>query len=140
MGNIVSPPVLETGWGRRCVALLALAALDCGGSGGYGSPPTTTPTTTAPPASADVLITIAGIAGSMSYDPNPARVRVGQTVAWRNADTVPHTSSEVGNGGFDTGTIVAGATSLPLRMTLAGSLDYFCRIHPSMVARIDVAP
>jgi plastocyanin len=87
-----------------------------------------------------VLITIVGIAGSMSYDPNPATVRVGQTVAWRNADSIPHTSSQVGTGGFDTGTVAGGATSQPIRMTAPGSLDYFCRIHPSMVARIDVAP
>jgi len=92
----------------------------------------------APPA--DVMVTIAGIAGSMSYDPNPANVRVGQTVAWRNADNIPHTASQAGSGGFDTGTIAGGATSPPIRITAAGSLDYFCRIHPAMMARLDVTP
>jgi plastocyanin len=92
------------------------------------------------PPPADVTITIAGIAGSMSYDPNPATVRVGQTVAWRNADSLPHTSSQTGSGGFETGTIAGGATSAPIRMTAAGSLDYFCRIHPAMTARLEVVP
>jgi plastocyanin len=110
------------------------AAVACGGSG--GSPPTPT----VPPVGADVLITIGGIAGSMSYDPNPARVQMGQTVAWRNADNLPHTSSQVGTAGFETGTIAGGATSLPIRMTAAGRLDYFCRIHPSMVAALEVSP
>ena len=124
----------------RHLALIAFVtgALACGG-GGYGPVPTTTPTTMAP-VSADVLITIAGIAGSMSYDPSPANVRVGQTVAWHNADNLPHTSSQVGSGGFDTGTIAGGATSPPLRITAAGSLAYFCRIHPSMVATLNVTP
>ena len=96
------------------------------------------PSPSIPPA--DVTITIAGIAGSMSYDPNPAVVRVGQTVAWRNADSLPHTSSQTGSGGFETGTVAAGATSAPIRMTTAGNLDYFCRIHPAMTARLDVTP
>jgi plastocyanin len=113
-------------------------AVACGGSG--GSPPTTAPTPTVPPVGADVLITIGGIAGSMSYDPNPARVQVGQTVAWRNADNLPHTSSQVGTAGFETGTIAGGTTSVPIRMTAAGRLDYFCRIHPSMVATLEVSP
>ncbi len=121
---------------RFALVVLVTGAVACGGS---GSGPTTTPTTTAS-GSADVLITIAGIAGSMSYDPNPANVRVGQTVAWRNADNLPHTSSQVGAGGFETGTIAGGATSAPIRITTAGSLAYFCRIHPSMVATLNVTP
>jgi len=120
------------------VFLVALAALAPACGGGYGSPPTTMPSPSAAPA--DVTITIAGIAGSMSYDPNPAVVRVGQTVAWRNADSLPHTSSQTGSGGFETGTIAVGATSAPIRMTAAGNLDYFCRIHPAMVAVLQVTP
>ncbi len=123
---------------RLALVVLVTGAVACGG-GGSASAPTTTPTTMAP-GSADVLITIAGIAGSMSYDPNPANVRVGQTVAWRNADNLPHTSSQVGAGGFETGTIAGGATSAPIRITTAGSLAYFCRIHPSMVATLNVTP
>jgi plastocyanin len=96
------------------------------------------PSPSGPPA--DVTITIAGIAGSMSYDPNPASVRVGQTVAWRNADSLPHTASQTGNGGFDTGTVAGGAASAPIRITTAGTLDYFCRIHPAMTARLEVSP
>jgi plastocyanin len=122
------------------VLALTVAAFPVGAcGGGSGSPSYGTPTPP-PAAAADVTITVAGIAGSMSYDPNPANLRVGQTVAWRNADSLPHTSSQIGSGGFDTGTIAAGATSAPIRVTTAGSLDYFCRIHPAMTARLDVMP
>ena len=87
-----------------------------------------------------MTITIVATAGSMSYEPNPATLRVGQTVSWRNADSLPHTSSQTGSGGFDTGTIAVGATSAPIRITTAGNLDYFCRIHPAMTARLDATP
>ena len=46
----------------------------------------------------------------------------------------------IGAGGFETGTIAGGATSAPIRITNAGSLAYFCRIHPSMVATLNVTP
>ncbi len=123
--------------GLAAVALVA-AALDCGGSG-YHSTPTTTPPSTAGGGSADVVIAIVGIAGGMSYSPNPANLRVGQRVAWRNDDNIPHTSTQTGNG-FDTGTIAGGATSAPLTIATAGSLAYFCRIHPAMVGTLNVTP
>ena len=122
---------------RFGLVVLALGAGACGGGGG-SSPPTTMPPS--PGAPADVTITIVATAGSMSYEPNPATMRVGQTVSWRNADSLPHTSSQTVSGGFETGTIAVGATSAPIRITTAGSLDYFCRIHPAMTARLDVSP
>ena len=117
------------------VALIA-AVMDCGGSG-YNSTPTTTPPSTTGGGPADVVIAIVGIAGGMSYSPNPANVRVGQKVAWRNDDNIPHTSTQTGNG-FDTSTIAGGATSAPIIISTAGSLSYFCRVHPAMVGTLNV--
>jgi plastocyanin len=120
-------------------ASLVAAAIDCGG-GGYNSTPTTTPpSTTGGGGTADVVIAIVGIAGGMSYSPNPANVKAGQKVAWRNDDNIPHTATQTGNG-FDTGTIAGGATSTPLTIGTAGSLSYFCRIHPAMVGTLNVTP
>ena len=85
------------------------------------------------------IIAIVGIAGGMSYSPNPANVRVGQKVAWRNDDNIPHTATQTGNG-FDTATIAGGATSPSLTITTTGSLSYFCRIHPAMVGTLNVTP
>jgi plastocyanin len=84
-----------------------------------------------------MVITITGMNGSNSYSPNPATVQVGQTVAWRNADSLPHTATADG-GAFDTGTIAPGATSSPITMSTAGSLPYHCAIHPSMVGTLTV--
>ena len=87
--------------------------------------------------SADVVITITGINGSMSFTPNPASVRVGQTVAWRNGDSITHTATQDGYG-FSTGAIAGGATSAPVLMGSVGTIGYHCNIHPSMTGTLDV--
>jgi plastocyanin len=114
------------------VLLIAATVAGCGGSGmgsNYATPASPTPTSTAPASTpANVTITIVGMDGSNSYSPNPGAVKVGQTVAWRNADSLPHTAT-ADAGGFNTGTIAAGATSSPITMTTAGSFPYHCTIH-----------
>jgi len=83
---------------------------------------------------ADVVITITG---GMVFTPNPEDVQVGQTVAWHNSDSTTHTATQDG-GGFNTGGIAPGATSAPVTMGSAGTLDYHCSIHPSMTASLNV--
>ena len=116
--------------------LLVAAALGgCGGSNGSMSPASPTPTPT--PAASDVVITIVGMNGSLSYSPNPATVKVGQTVAWKNADSLAHTAT-ADAGTFDTGTLAAGATSSPITMTTAGTFPYHCAIHSAMTGTLTV--
>lgn len=119
-------------------ALAALLLVGCGGNNSSSTPVTPSPTTGGG-ASPDVTITIVGMNGSQSYSPNPATVKVGQTVAWRNADVIAHTATANG-GAFNTGTIAAGATSSPIMMSTAGSFDYHCTIHPTMVGTVTVTP
>ncbi len=124
--------------GILAVVVGIVAAVACGGSG-YGSNPTPVPTPSSGgggSASADVTITINGMLGQQSYSPNPAAVKVGQTVAWRNADSLAHTATGVG---FDTGTLAAGQTSRPIAFSTAGNFDYKCSFHPSMVGTLTVA-
>ncbi len=129
---------------RRSLAAVGVAAslavvVACGGGGAAGSGGGTSyPTGPAQPpatASADVTIVINGMNGSNSFSPNPGTVRSGQTVAWRNADSITHTAT--GNS-FDTGNIAPGATSAPITFSATGGLDYHCRIHPSMVGTLSV--
>jgi plastocyanin len=131
----------------RTGSLVALAAglivvmAGCGGGssggGSYGSNPTpmSTPTPSGP--AADLVITIGGIAGDMSFSPNPAVVKAGQTVAWKNNGGTTHTATQDG-GTFDTGAIANGATSAAITMTSAGTLSYHCTFHPSMVGSVSV--
>ncbi len=84
----------------------------------------------------NVTITISGMNGNNSFSPNPGRVAAGGTVSWHNADSVAHTAT---GAGFDTGTISPGATSAPMTFSTAGSFDYHCSIHPSMVGTLTVS-
>jgi len=88
---------------------------------------------------ADVTITINGISGGNSFAPNPATVKVGQTVAWRNADSISHTATSDATG-FNSGTIAAGATSAPIMMSAAGTFAYHCSFHPTMTGSLVVTP
>jgi len=122
----------------RILAVVAgvATAVACGGSS-YSSNPTApnpTPSST-PAAAADVTITINGMLGAQSYSPNPAPVKAGQTVAWKNADSTTHAAT---GAGFDTGAIGSGQTSAPIRFSTAGNVDYHCSFHPTMVGTLNV--
>lgn len=126
---------------KRSVGILAVVAgiatvLACGGSS-YSSNPTApnpSPSST-PAAAADVTITINGMQGAQSFSPNPGAVKVGQTVAWHNADAITHAATGTG---WDAGQIGPGQTSAPIKFSTAGNFDYHCSIHPSMVGTLNV--
>ncbi len=127
---------------KRSLGILAViagiaAAAACGGGSGYSSNPTAPNPAPSGGGSgaADVTITINGMLGAQSYSPNPASVKVGQTVAWHNADSVAHTATGTG---FDTGAVNPGQTSQPITFSTAGSVDYHCSFHPSMVGTLTV--
>jgi plastocyanin len=108
------------------------------GCGSSSTPAAPTPTTGGGGGTvADVTISISGMNGSQSFSPNPATVKVGQTVAWQNADTITHTATADG-GTFNTNGIAGGATSSPIMMSTAGTFTYHCSIHPTMVGTLTV--
>ena len=109
-------------------AFVALAASACGSS----SP--ASPTVAAAP---DVIISILGVRGSASFAPSPTTMRVGQTVAWQNTDTIAHDATQDA-ARFATATVNAGATSAPVTMSTAGTFTYHCSIHPGMIGTITV--
>jgi len=111
------------------ITLAAIAyASGCGDS-------TTTPTEPTTPA--DVTVTIVGMNGNQSFSPNPVNVRVGQTVAWRNADSQVHTATADG-GAFNTANIGAGRTTEPITMSAPGTFGYHCIPHPTMIGTVVV--
>jgi len=126
---------------KRSLGILAVVAgivtaVACGGgSSGYSTPTAPNPAPSPGGGSADVTITINGMLGAQSYSPNPASVKVGQTVAWKNADSIAHTATGTG---FDTGAVNPGQTSAPITFSTAGSFDYHCSFHPSMVGTLTV--
>src|SRR5580693_1185894 len=93
---------------RSTIRLSMLAALLALGSACGSS--STSPTT-----AADVTISMVGNLGSNSFAPNPTTMKVGQSVAWMNNDTIAHDATQDA-GRFTTGTLNAGATSSPVPM------------------------
>jgi len=117
---------------KSTLIILAAAALMAPACGSSSSSPTTPSG-----AAADVTIQIQGDRGNSSYAPDPTTMKVGQTVAWHNADSTAHDSTQ-DQGKFQTGTVNAGATSAPITMSTAGTFTYHCTIHPGMVGTITV--
>ena len=79
-----------------------------------------------------------------AFSPNPIQIQPGTTVVWSNNDNTPHTiTSGMGlndtNKGkaFDSGPIATGKT-YSHKFDVAGTYDYFCTLHPTMVGTVSV--
>jgi plastocyanin len=73
----------------------------------------------------------------LSFVPPQVQAKVGDTIAWRNQDFLPHTATaqdkswEVVIEAHKTGEQV---------MSKPGVFQYYCRFHPNMRGTITVAP
>src|SRR5690242_18548254 len=124
---------------RPLVAIAAVMAASCGGGG-------TSPTPTPAPSNGGgsgggsniVTITVKGVNGKLSFDPNPASVQAGQLVVFKNTDVVTHHVT-LDDNSLETGDIAPGASSQPLSI---GAINkaYHCSMHPSMVGSFNAAP
>jgi aldose sugar dehydrogenase len=83
-----------------------------------------------------------------AFSPNPATVKVGDTVTWINDDDQPHTVTS-GNGpddpnkgkAFDSGPseLATRGKTFQHKFTQAGQYPYFCELHPMMVGKVIVS-
>lgn len=77
----------------------------------------------------------------MSYkfgDGKQLVVEVGQTVQWTNHDSAPHTvTTTKAPVAFDSGTLQQG-DSWSYTFTKVGTYEYYCAVHPDMVASVKV--
>ena len=99
---------------------------------------------------ATVISILAGAAtqGNPNFDPNDAKIPLGNKVVWQNKDNVPHTAtsgsgpSDTSSGKvFDTKIIQGGQSSSPQELKGAKQGDtiaYYCQIHPYMTAKLTV--
>ncbi len=71
-----------------------------------------------------------------AFAPGNVQVPVGATVTWTNYDDAPH-SATARDGSWDTG-ILSKGESKALTFGKAGDYTYYCTVHPSMVARLQV--
>ena len=71
-----------------------------------------------------------------TYQPANIQVRVGTTVTWTNQDSVPH-SVTFKNGMKDNGLFTQGQ-SFSYTFNTPGTYQYYCTVHPYMVATVTV--
>jgi plastocyanin len=72
----------------------------------------------------------------MAYSPSTITVTAGTTITWTNKDGVAHTVTS-STGLFDSGSIGTNGT-YSRTFTTTGTFQYYCIIHPSMVASVVV--
>ena len=80
--------------------------------------------------------TVQVVIDKLVYTPADINAKVGDTVVWINKDILAHTATV--RGAWDV--MIAAGKSATLVVKKPGSFDYFCRFHPNMKGRINVAP
>ena len=127
---------------RRLALLAALIGATslaaCGG--GNDAPPApasaATATPAAAPAKSSASSTQAKIA-DFAFSPADIEVEVGDKITWTNDDAAAHTVTATSGADFDSGTLAQGAT-FTFEAKKAGTIAYFCALHPSMKGTITV--
>jgi amicyanin len=75
---------------------------------------------------------------NFTFDPPTLTVKAGTTVTWVNADDIPHLVSEK-NGKFRSPALDTDE-KFSQTFSTAGTVEYFCIIHPHMTGKIVVTP
>lgn len=89
----------------------------------------------------DAPLTAGGVSESVTiqnfaFAPGNLEVPAGAQITFTNRDAAPH-SATAKDGSWDTGVLSKGE-SKTLVFATAGDYTYYCRVHPSMVARLRV--
>lgn len=71
----------------------------------------------------------------LAFEPAEVQAQVGDTIEWVNQDFIPHTATA---NGREWDVVVQKNQTGSIKVTKAGTVDYFCRFHPNMKAKIVV--
>lgn len=74
---------------------------------------------------------------NLIFSPSEVQAKVGDTVEWINNDVFAHTATATNR---DWDVAIAPQKTARLTLTKPGAVDYFCKYHPNMKARLTVAP
>ena len=84
--------------------------------------------------------TVTVVIRDFKFEPATVTVDAGDTVEWKNDDSVPHTATADGEGqkpAFDSGTIQTGAAWRFVARN-KGTYNYTCTLHPNMEGKLIV--
>jgi plastocyanin len=122
-------------WLSAAVALGSLLA-GCGSGSGASSGAKTAVAVSTVPSSRAVQI----VMRSLAFNPPAVHARVGQTVTWSNEDNAPHNVTYVSGPRFRSSRPkLQPGSRFSLTLDQAGTIHYYCSIHPWMTATIVVA-
>lgn len=71
----------------------------------------------------------------LKFAPGTLTIRRGTTVTFDNDDVAPHTVTEAGGGAVDSGLLNPGQS---FDLVVDEPLEYFCAVHPSMNASVEL--
>ena len=117
MAKSLSDRVVGRGVGATLAAAIVLAGLASGQA-----------------LAADAQVKIA----NFTFDPPTLTVKAGATVTWVNADDIPHVVSEK-DGKFRSPALDTD-DRFSQTFSTAGTIEYFCAIHPHMTGKIVITP
>jgi plastocyanin len=114
------------------LALVALPLSACGddeeGAADTGSQTTTKEQATAQQETVPATVSVS--IGDNFYKPEDVKIRVGQSIKWRNDGAIPHTVTSDGDSKvkFDSGNLDPRGI-YALKPATRGTLTYYCKIH-----------
>ena len=127
---------------KRVIAVLvvgsALGLAACGGGEQESTPAAAASTPAAAKAKAKAPAGTSVAIKGFAFAPQAIKAKVGEKITWTNDDAAPHTVTAKSGGQLDSGTIAQGA-SFSFTPEKAGTISYFCEIHPSMTGTIEVS-
>jgi plastocyanin len=116
------------------LAVIAALAAGCGGSDSGGSSSTST-ASSKPASSGGGAVTVS--MKNIQFAPKDVTVKTGQTITWRNDDTVDHNVTADSGASFKSDNFGNGG-SFKFKAAKAGTIKYECTIHPGMTGTITV--
>jgi plastocyanin len=134
------------------VVLVALAG--CGSSSSSSSAAgggATTSSSSAAPATSSTAASSSAASGgggggavsvkmqNLAFVPVSIHAKVGQKIDWTNDDTAPHNVTYVSGPKFSSSGTLAKGGKFSITVSQAGTIHYFCSIHPFMKATIVVS-
>src|SRR3990172_5608417 len=93
--------------GIFCLLAVSLLITGCGGAGGGGDSSSGTTTTIS-------IISGASLKCTTAYFPNSVTILVGETITWKNNDTMAHTVTSTSDSGPECTAVGGSLTSAPL--------------------------
>jgi amicyanin len=94
--------------------------------------------TEAPSALGQARSPVSASIANFVFEPKELIVTVGTTVTWVNTDDVPHTVTSTASPPLFSSQALDTNDTFSFVFQTAGTYDYFCKLHPTMIGKVVV--